>query len=270
MKSAVTICLVPQASGGPFVFHNGLADGCARAAEFGFDAVEIFPLSADSIDADQLERCLTKHGLAVAAFGTGAGWLTRGLSLSSKDDGIRAEAQRLVSATIQHAARFAAPVIIGSMQGRADSAAERTSALERLRQALAELGHIAAGDHVTLLIEPLNRYETNLLNSLDQARALIESLSTANVRILADLFHMNIEERDLAAALQSAGSLVGHVHLADSNRQAVGFGHTDIASAVAALREIGYAGYLSAEILPLPTADAAARQSLSAIRHYAV
>lgn len=269
MKSAVTICLVPQASSGPFVFHDGLVDGCAQAAAIGFDAVEIFPLSADAIDADQLERCLTQYGLSVAALGTGAGWLTRGLSLSSRNEAIRRDAQRFVAAMIEQAAHFAAPVIIGSMQGRADSAAERQPALERLRQAVDELGHIAAGHNVTLLIEPLNRYETNLLNNLGQAKALIESLAVGNVRILADLFHMNIEERDLQAALQDAGPLLGHVHFVDSNRQAVGFGHTDIAAAVAALRAIGYAGYLSAEILPLPTADAAAQQTLMAVRQYA-
>lgn len=269
MKSAVTICLVPQASGGPFVLHDGLAAGCARAAAFGFDAVEVFPPSADAINVDELQRCLRADGLAVAAFGTGAGWLTRELSLSANDEKVRRDAQQFVVAMIELAARFAAPVIIGSMQGRADSLAEREPALERLRQALDELGHIASSHNVTLLVEPLNRHETNLLNNLGQAKEFIESLAAANVRILADLFHMNIEEQDIAGALLNAGPHVGHVHFADSNRQAVGFGHTDVGPAIAALRRIGYAGYLSAEVLPLPSPEKAARQTLTAIRHFA-
>jgi sugar phosphate isomerase/epimerase len=73
-------------------------------------------------------------------------------------------------------------------------------------------------------------------------------------------------EADPAAALRAAGPLVGHVHFADSNRRAVGLGHTAVAPIAAALREIGYAGYLSAEILPLPDPETAARQTIAALR----
>jgi sugar phosphate isomerase/epimerase len=78
---------------------------------------------------------------------------------------------------------------------------------------------------------------------------------------------MNIEEADPAAALREAGTLVGHVHFADSNRRAVGLGHTEIEPIISALREIDYTGYLSAEILPLPDAATAARQTMESFRH---
>ena len=87
-----------------------------------------------------------------------------------------------------------------------------------------------------------------------------------HVRLLADLFHMNIEEADSAAALRHAGPLVGHVHFADSNRRAIGFGQTNIAPVIAALREIRYEGYLSAEVFPLPDPVAAAAQTIAAFR----
>ena len=86
------------------------------------------------------------------------------------------------------------------------------------------------------------------------------------MKVLADLYHMNIEEANLADALRGAGRWVGHVHFADSNRRAAGFGHTDFLPVVAALVETGYAGYLSAEILPLPDSDAAARQTVAMFR----
>jgi sugar phosphate isomerase/epimerase len=88
------------------------------------------------------------------------------------------------------------------------------------------------------------------------------------VKLLCDLFHMNLEEVSLAEALRNAGQHVGHVHFADSNRRAVGFGHTDLAPVVQALREIGYAGAVSAEILPLPDSDAAAAQTMQAYRRF--
>jgi sugar phosphate isomerase/epimerase len=89
------------------------------------------------------------------------------------------------------------------------------------------------------------------------------------VRLLADLFHMNIEEVDLAAAIRDAGEFIGHIHFVDSNRKAMGFGHTDVGTVMAALRDIGYHGYLSAEVFPLPSADEAAQQTIAAIRRFA-
>jgi sugar phosphate isomerase/epimerase len=268
MKSAVTICLVPEARGGPFVFHCDLVNGCSRAALHGFDGVEIFARSADTVDALELERQLAAYRLSVAAFGTGAGWLIRKLSLTAADEAIRYEARLFVGAIVKLAGCFGAPVIIGSMQGRCADGQDREQALEWLRAGLNELGEIAAAQQVLLLLEPLNRYETNLFNRINQTVEFLQTLATRNVRILADLFHMNIEEPDILAALRDASHCIGHVHLADSNRQAMGFGHTDPGPVLGALREIGYTGYLSAEVFPLPTEDEAARQTISAFRRY--
>jgi sugar phosphate isomerase/epimerase len=79
---------------------------------------------------------------------------------------------------------------------------------------------------------------------------------------------MNLEERSIAGALREAGPLVGRIHWADSNRLAMGSGHTDVAPIMAALRAIGYTGYLSAEVLPLPNGIAAAQQSLESFRRW--
>jgi sugar phosphate isomerase/epimerase len=84
------------------------------------------------------------------------------------------------------------------------------------------------------------------------------------VKILADLFHMNLEEASIPQALLLAGARLGHVHFADSNRQAIGFGHTDLPSIAEALRKIGYVGGISAEILPLPDQVSAATQTIKA------
>jgi sugar phosphate isomerase/epimerase len=169
---------------------------------------------------------------------------------------------------IDLAASFGAPAIIGSMQGRLEINQDREQAMDWFREALDELGEAAAAQGVPLLLEPLNRYESNVLNRLGQTLEFVQSLDTGNVRILADLFHMNIEEADMAAAIREVGPLLGHVDFADSNRHAVGFGHTDIDPVISALREIGYTGYLAAEVFPLPTADDAARQSITAIRRW--
>jgi sugar phosphate isomerase/epimerase len=163
-------------------------------------------------------------------------------------------------------ATFGAPAIIGSMQGRWGEGADQATALGWLGSALIDLGEHAQSCGVPLLLEPLNRYETNLCNTLADAAALLASRSIENVKLLADLFHMNIEEVDMADALRTAGPHVGHVHFVDSNRRPAGCGHIDYAPIAAALRDIGYDGYASAEALPWPDSDAAAKQTMESFR----
>jgi sugar phosphate isomerase/epimerase len=266
MRSAVTISLVREASGGPFVFWHDLAAGCARAAELGFDAVEVFPRSAAELDSGLLRRCLDQHDLKLAAMGTGAGWVVQRLRLTDPDESVRRRAIAFVREVVDVAGSFGAPAIIGSMQGRSEGGVSHEQHLVWLAEALDELAPRAADHGTTLLIEPLNRYETNLINSVADGAKLIGALKSKNVKLLCDLFHMNIEEPDIAAALGEAGPLVGHVHFADSNRRAVGFGHTPMAPVIGALRRIGYDGYLSAEVLPLPDSDEAARQTIASFR----
>lgn len=268
MQSAITVSLVPETKGGPFVFSDGLADGFARAAELGFDAVEIFPPSAAVLDRAEIAGLVQRHRLRVAAIGTGAGWVVRKLSLTHADPAGRREARDFVRAIIDVAGEFGAPAIIGSMQGRAETAALRDQALGHLGEALGELGGHAAKYNVPLLYEPLNRYETNLFNRIGDTAAWLRERQLQNVRILADLFHMNIDETNSPQALRDVGSLVGHVHFADSNRRAMGMGQTQLAPIVDALREVGYRGYLSAEVFPLPDPLAAARATIAAFRRH--
>jgi len=266
MKSAVTICLVSEARGGPFVFHEGLSKGCARAAELGFDAVEIFPPTADAFPVDELKALLKNHRLKVAAFGTGAGWLRQQLSLTSSDPSTRQKGRQFIQQIVDLAAEFKAPAIIGSMQGRIEPSVDRESALRYLADGLRELSAHAKTKRQTLLYEPLNRYETNVFHRLADTAEWLRAKKLRNVKILADLFHMNIEEADLPKAIREAGSAIGHVHFADSNRRAMGMGHTRIKPIIAALREINYRGYLSAEIFPFPDSDEAALRTIKSFK----
>ncbi|MGH7194285.1 MAG: TIM barrel protein, partial [Candidatus Saccharimonadales bacterium] len=105
---------------------------------------------------------------------------------------------------------------------------------------------------------------------LEAGGNMLAGLSTRNVRLLADLFHMNIEETDLPAAIRASGELIGHVHFVDSNRRPAGLGHLDFAPIAAALRDIHYAGFASAEAFAYPDPLSAARQTIEAFRGFAL
>jgi sugar phosphate isomerase/epimerase len=262
----VTVSLVEEARRGPFVFHDDLAHAFQQAQHLGFDAVEIFPPGPDAVDPARLRILLNNHGLALAAVGTGAGFLKRRLTLTASSVTDRVKARDFIRSMIDFAGPFRAPVIIGSMQGRTGSDVELPTALGYLADSLEILAEHAKGFGVPLIFEPLNRYESDLANTLEAGSKLLRSLSTTNVVLLADLFHMNIEEINLADALRSAGKHVGHVHFVDSNRRAAGFGHIDYTPIAQALHEIGFQGYLSAEALPFPDSESAAAQTIHAFR----
>jgi sugar phosphate isomerase/epimerase len=268
IRSCVTISLVAEARGGPFVFWDDLADCCRKAKELGFHAVEVFPPSPTAVDPTDLRRLLEETGLELAAVGTGAGWVIQRLTLTAPESSRRAQARDFIRAIVDLAGCCNASAIIGSMQGRHGEGVNKTAAVGYLTEALNDLGEHARQYSVPLLFEPLNRYETNLVNTVEDGLRLLQSLSTDNVKLLTDLFHMNIEEVDIAAALRAGGHHVGHVHFVDSNRRPVGCGHTDFGPITKALREMGYQGYVSAEALPYPDPVEAARLTITAYRKY--
>jgi sugar phosphate isomerase/epimerase len=268
MKSCVTISLVEEARGGPFVLWDDLAGSVQYAAELGFDAVEIFPPGPDAIDPGSLRQLLDEHHLRLAAVGTGAGWVKHKLQVADHDPHVRKRAVQYVKGIIEFAGPFGASAIIGSMQGRSGGEVTAPAARDYLSAALEECGEAAKRFGVPLIYEPLNRYETNQCNRLEEGVTLLKSLGTDNVVLLADLFHMNIEEVDLGRALLGAGKYVGHIHFVDSNRRPVGNGHLDFAPVIAALRTNNYNGYLSAEAFAWPDSLAAARQTIRAYRYW--
>ena len=91
---------------------------------------------------------------------------------------------------------------------------------------------------------------------------------SGSLKLLCDLFHMNIEETNIADSLRKCGAMVGHVHLADSNRKPAGLGHTDFKPIAAALKEINYQGFVSAEALPLPDSSTAANHTIDCFNRY--
>lgn len=268
MKSCITISLVEEARGGPFVLWDALETSVATAAELGYDAVEIFAPGPESVDVDSLGKLLESSGLRLAALGTGAGWVKHRLQLADPDAAKRAQAKAFVRSIIDKAGPLGASAIVGSMQGPSGHTGDTATARSYLCEALEDCGAHAARYQVPLIYEPLNRYETRQCCTVADGVDLLESLSTDNVRLLCDLFHMNIEETSISDALMQGGKWVGHIHFVDSNRRPVGMGHMVYGPIFAALRAIGYQGYLCAEAFPYPDPKAASIQTIRAFRYW--
>ncbi len=268
MKPCLTLSLVPSLHGGPWILWDDLATGIGKTAEYGFSAIELFTEGPSAGVPGELKRLLQENNLQLGAVGTGAGKVIKGLTLTDSDPSIRRNAQNFVGDMIEFGAEHGAPAIIGSMQGSSNEAANREECLKWLEEALEELGEKSRKAGTFLIYEPLNRYETNLFNRFGDACEFLDGLQTNGVSLLADLFHMNIEEEDIAQSLTEGSKYVGHVHFADSNRRPVGCGHTEIAPIARALTDIGYEGCVSAEAFDWPDPETAARQTINSYRKY--
>jgi sugar phosphate isomerase/epimerase len=259
MKTAIVISVSPT-SFEALALSSDVEKSFQLVAESGFDAVEVAVRDPSLVSAKTISSMAGDHGLAIAAVGTGQAYLEEGLSLTSSDNEVRRRTVERLKRQLELGTALDARVIVGLIRGTADDRDGVDTALGLLAESLAELGAYSKEiKSPGLLLEPINRYETRLLNSVEEVVAFLDRVGDPSVKILADSFHMNIEDRDMAASIRLAGSRLGHVHFADSNRWAPGRGHLDFAPIFEALEAIGYSGYLSAEILPEPTPEDAVR-----------
>jgi len=264
IKSSITFSAVPEAQGGPFVYWGSLEESMRSAKDLGFDAIEIFPPSPEYFQTIDAAKLAEQIGLEIAAVGTGAGWLKHKLSLADAEPQVRARAMEFLSSMLVAATQLQAPMIIGSMQGRSGPGVSKTQAKEFLREGLERLDAQAKAIGGNILYEPLNRYETDQCNTLEQGTELIRGLS--RTKLLADWFHMNIEEADMVESILKAGTAIGHVHFADTNRLAVGSGHLSVQPLLDALGQIDFRGFLSAEVFPLPDSQKAAERTIRSFK----
>lgn len=227
------------------------AEKLHHAAEYGFDAVELQGGALEDAGA-RAERRRALAGSPVRASSICGGVHARFVDV---DPAERARARESMRRQLAYAAELGAlgPIFVPifaahdrmpdlqPFKGRWEL--NRGLCVEMLHQIDADAR--AAG--AVALMEPLNRYEASFLNRLEQAQAMLAEFSEPHIRIMADFFHMHIEEADIPQAILDVGPLVGHVHLADSTRREPGSGGTDFVSGFRALRQVGFAGAMAFE-----------------------
>jgi 5-keto-L-gluconate epimerase len=249
------------------------AANAAKIAAWGYDGVELAVRDPALVDADALAKVVAAHGLAVPAIGTGQAWGEEGLSFTSDDPAVRAAAIARIQSHVPLAARLDALIIIGLIRGITPAGQTHAQSMAYFAEAMRACAETARAAGVRLAIEPLNRYETDLIHTAAEGLAFLETVGMDNVGLLLDTFHMNIEEPDIGESIAACvnpvpgdGGSLFHFHVADSNRWYPGAGHLDFAEIVSILNKSCYTGYVSGEFLPRPDADTAAARAISHLR----
>ena len=265
MKLSVVIS-IQQAQFEAVAFKGNLEDNLAKIAGWGYDGVELAIRDPKLVDLDELERLVRKYNLIVPAIGTGQAWGEEGLSFTDPDPAVRRAAIERIESHVPLAARLKAIIVIGLVRGIVKPGVDHAQAMNWLIEALRECSAAAKPHGLRLAIEPINRYETTLINNTAQGLDLIERVGAGNFGLLLDTFHMNIEEPNIQDSIRQTGDRIFHFHVADSNRWYPGAGHLDFKSILAALLATGYTGFVSGEFMPVPDAATGAQQAIEHLR----
>lgn len=249
-----------------FVVWRGYESSIKKAASLGYDGVELALGAADDVDAAQINRWLDEAGLCVSCISTGLTYAQRGLYMTHPDPAVRAKTVSVFKGLIGLAEHWGGLINVGRARGFIAPEQSCEEAEDLFLGCMRDILPEAAARGVTILIEPVNRYEINFLNNLDEAAELLAKLQSDHVGIMADVFHMNIEDDHIADSLRRNRAFIRYLHTADSNRKAPGLGHTDFIEILTTLREIGYDGWLGMEILPGDDPDDMARRAVEFMR----
>ena len=265
-KTSMAISPAP-ADFAPLLFAGEWEAALESAVELGYDAIEMSVRDPSDRVVIACNESAQTHGLSLSAIATGQSFYSDGWALTTDDPTVRSNLDDRMMRTVDLAAPGKALVVIGGVRGVLEgSESERRDQYARAVDSVGRYADYAAPLGVSLAVEPINRYETNYLNTIEEALGFVDEVGLPNVGVLPDTFHMNIEEADLVAALRSAGDRLLHAQFVDSNRLAAGRGHIEFEPLAEVLRQLDYQGYLSTESLPLPDSPTAARQALERFR----
>jgi len=233
----------------------------AEIKAHGFDGVELPLLQPARVPAREIRKGLAENGLEC----TFCSVLPSGLSLIDDDAAVRRAASTHLSDCVKVAADIGGEILAGPLYspvGYLPGRRRTQDEVDRAVEAWQALADTLAVNRVTVALEPLNRFETYFLNTVADAVALCRSIGSPRVGVLFDTFHANVEEKDVAAALRSAGPFLKHLHLCENDRGTPGSGHVDWPGVFRAIHELNYAGWLTIESFGFALGELSAAASI--------
>lgn len=230
-----------------------------KAKRFGFDGIEVPFNLEEYVPWDRLPAALKSAGLDC----TTCGGLPKDSDIISPDPAERRRGIEVLKRLIDRACQLGSPIlggVLSSAWGRLTGSAPTADEWKRSVEGLQIAGEYARQMGVKLAIEPVNRYESHLINTVRQGRRLVEEVGNEWVGLLLDTYHMNIEEKDLPEAVRIAGKHLMHLHACENDRGIPGSGHVDWPGIFRALRDIGFSGRITIESF-VPEMEEIARET---------
>lgn len=275
ISAANEIAPMPGAKA-PLMYRGNLEKNIIKLKDMGYNGIELGGVrDKKDVDLSSISKVLSKTGMEVATIGTGQPYLDKGVNLSDPDKRIRAEAVKQLKPLIEIAGKLNAPVMLSLIFGKVKHAGksekdELENAKNRIAECIEEFMIFSEKYSTIFLLEPLNRYENNIFNKLEDASNFIkdnkDKLDENRIGIIADTYHMNIEETIIQKSFENFIDDIKHVHFADSNRALPGNGHIDFKSVINVLKKKKYDKFISLEVSPYDDPDISAREGINYLK----
>lgn len=237
-----------------------------KLAEYGFTGVEFMTSNPEKLDLPRIRDLADSLGIKVVLVCTGEIFGQLGLNYTSPEKKIREEAIRRSRDIIDMAAFFGANVNLGRIRGQYCKELSREKTEDYAIQAFRELADYAEPQNVKLALEPVTIMQTNFINTVEEGVKMVDRVARSNFKLMMDIFHMNLEEKDLIQTIRDYSDYNIHVHLADNNRRYPGNCGLDFKKIIQTFKECGYNGAFTTEIFQMPDQDEAAKGSIRCMK----
>lgn len=247
-------------------YQGPLEKSFRELAQLGYDGVELMTLNPSELDWHSVKQEAEKNGLIFSIVCTGEIFGQLGLSYSNPDEANRREAIRRSKEIIDFASFLGANINIGRIRGQYCSELTKGQTEEYAVSAFQELSDYAAPKNVQIALETVTIMQTNFINTMADAERIIKMVDRPNFRLMMDVFHMNLEEKNVLQAIRDYSKYNIHVHLADNNRRYPGQCGLDFEEIISVFKECGYDGNFCTEIFQLPSMEEAAKGAIEYLK----
>lgn len=232
-------------------------------AAYGYDGVELMTIDPLKLDWNQVRKTAADLGLVVGLVCTGEIFGQLGLSFADPDAGRRQEAVERVKGIIDFAASQNAKVNIGRVRGQYRPGIPHEQTEEWAVEAFQAISDHAAPLGVMIAVENVTIMQTNFINTMDEARRIIQMTDRPNFKAMIDVFHLNIEEKDMYQAIRDNADINIHVHLSDNNRRYPGHCGMDFEKIIQAFYDVGYDDLFCTEVFQFPSMEECAKRAIA-------
>lgn len=243
-------------------YQGPLEKSFSDLAALGYKGVELMTLNPSKLDWDFVKSEAEKNGLKVVLVCTGEIWGQLGLSYTSPKEEVRKEAIARSKEIIDFAAHLGANINIGRVRGQYCSELTKEQTEEYAVAAFRELADYAAPKNVKIALETVTIMQTNFINTLAEGADMVDRVDRPNFKMMLDVFHLNLEEKDVIEAIKKYSSYNIHVHLADNNRRYPGHCGLDFEKIISTFKECGYDAAFCTEIYQIPSMEEAAKGAI--------
>lgn len=244
-------------------YQGSLQKTFGDLAAMGYDGVELMTIDPGRLNWEEVRKTASDLGLIVGLVCTGEVWGQLGLSFADPDKGRREEAVSRVNALIDFAASQKAKVNIGRVRGQYLPEIPREQTEEWAAEGFQVISDHAAPLGVEIALENVTILQTNFVNTMDDARRMIERTNRPNFKAMIDVFHLNIEEKNLYQAIRENADINLHVHLSDNNRRYPGSCGLDFEKIIQTFYETGYDDIFCTEVFQFPDMKTCAERSIA-------